>query len=460
MPSDVDVLIIGAGQAGVPLAFALAKEGRSVLLAERRHLGGSCVNFGCTPTKAAIASARLAHDAARAAELGVRIAGLEIDFGAVIRRARGIAVESRQGLEARFAGAANQNPALVSGHARLRGRRGDRFVAEVGDRTVIARDVVLDTGTRTYVPEIPGIRGVPFLHASNWLEHETRPAHLIILGAGVIAVEMGQFYRRMGSEVTMLAREDRILAGEDEDVSEEVQAFLAHEGIEIRVGAATEEILADGDGVRLRLRQGKEPGEVRGSHLFVATGRQPNTDDLGLETVGVEMTKTGIVVPDERLATSQPGIWVAGDIRGGPQFTHSSWDDHRILLAQMTGRGGRTTRRIVPYGVFIDPELGRVGMGEREAQSSGRVYDVHRYAMHKNGRARERGTTAGFIKVIVERGTNQVLGATALAEQGAELIHLMVDLMNAGAPATTIRDAVHIHPTLAEAVQSALLGIA
>jgi pyruvate/2-oxoglutarate dehydrogenase complex dihydrolipoamide dehydrogenase (E3) component len=325
---------------------------------------------------------------------------------------------------------------------------------------VTARDVVLDTGTRTYVPEIPGIRRVPFLHAGNWLAHETRPGHLVILGAGVIAVEMGQFYRRMGSEVTILAREDRILAGEDDDVSEEVQALLAHEGIEFRVGAATEEILADGDGVRLRLRQGKEPGEVRGSHLFVATGRQPNTDDLGLETVGVEMTKAGIVVADERLATSQPGIWVAGDIRGGPQFTHSSWDDHRILLAQMTGRGGRTTRRIVPYGVFIDPELGRVGMGEREARTSGRVYDVHRYAMHKNGRARERGTTAGFIKVIVERGTNQVLGATALAEQGAELIHLMVDLMNAGAPATAIRDAVHIHPTLAEAVQSALLGIA
>ncbi len=461
MPSpvdvDVDVLIIGAGQAGVPLAHALAAAGRSVILAERRHLGGSCVNFGCTPTKAAIASARLAHDARRAAELGVHITGVEVDFGAVIRRARAIAAESRQGLEKRFSQAAN--PTLLSGHARLAGKRGDRFAAEVGDRTVTAREVVLDTGTRTHVPAIPGLRAVPFLHAGNWLDHEERPEHLVMLGGGVIALEMAQFYRRMGSQVTILERNARILGGEDEDVSTEIQAALAAEGIDFRLGTATEEVMPDGNGVRLRLRKEGKAGEVRGSDLFVATGRRPNTDDLGLETVGVNVSESGIVIADERLQTSQPGIWVAGDIRGGPQFTHTSWDDYRILLAQMTGRSGRTTQRIVPYGVFIDPELGRVGMGEIEARKSGRVYDVHRYAMRGNGRARERGTTSGFIKVIVERETNQMLGATALAEQGAEMIHLVVDLMNAGAPATVLRDAVHIHPTLAEAVQSAVARV-
>jgi pyruvate/2-oxoglutarate dehydrogenase complex dihydrolipoamide dehydrogenase (E3) component len=457
MESDVDVLIIGAGQAGVPLSHALAEAGRKVILAERRHLGGSCVNFGCTPTKAAIASARLAHDAGRAAELGVRVTGVEVDFAAVIRRARAIATESRVGLEKRFAGSAN--PALLSGHARLRGRRGDRFVVEVGERTVIAREVVLDTGTRTYVPPIPGLRDVPFLHAGNWLDHEERPEHLLVLGGGVIALEMGQFYRRMGSQVTIIDRGDRILRGEDDDVAAEIHAAFVAEGIAFRTSTIAEAAARDGEGVRLELRSGSETGTVRGTHLFVATGRKPNTDDLGLETVGVEMSDAGIVIADERLRTSQPGIWVAGDIRGGPQFTHSSWDDYRILIGQMTGRGERTTKRIIPYGVFIDPELGRVGMGEVEAQKSGRDYDVHRYAMQRNGRARERGTTSGFVKVIVERTSHQILGATALAEQGAEMIHLMVDLMNAGAPATVIRDAVHIHPTLAEAVQSAVADV-
>ena len=457
MSSDVDVLIIGAGQAGVPLAHALVEAGRSVILAERRHLGGSCINFGCTPTKAAIASARLAHDARRAAELGVRIRDLEVDFGAVIRRARTIAVEARQGLEKRFAQAAN--PALLRGHARLAGRKGDRFAVQVGERTATAREVVLDTGTRTRVPAIPGLRAVRFLHAGNWLDHEERPEHLLVLGGGVVAVEMAQFYRRMGSEVTILERGERILGGEDEDVSSEIQAALSAEGIEFRLATATEEVIPDGAGVRLRIRKEGGAGEVRGTQLFVATGRTPNTDDLGLETVGVKTSETGIVIVDERLQTTVPGIWAAGDIRGGPQFTHTSWDDFRILLAQMTGRGGRTTQRIVPYAVFMDPELGRVGMGEREARASGRVYDVHRYEMRRNGRARERGTTSGFIKVIVERETNQVLGATALAEQGAELVHLFVDVMNAGAPATVIRDAVHIHPTLAEAVQSAVANV-
>jgi pyruvate/2-oxoglutarate dehydrogenase complex dihydrolipoamide dehydrogenase (E3) component len=454
-----DVLIIGAGQAGAPLAHALAGRNRKVALAERRHLGGSCVNFGCTPTKAAVASARLVQDARRASEFGITIAGLDVDFPAVIKRARAIALESRRGLETWFEGAGG-NPAWLRGHARLTGRRDGAFLVSVGDREVAATSVVLDTGTRTRVPPIEGLGQVPFFHAGNWLDLLERPKHLLVLGTGVIALEMAQFYRRMGSEVTLIERSERIAKSEDADVASALQRVFESEGIAFRFGSATEAVAATKTGVRLTVRRGDVREFVDGSHLFVATGRLPNTDDLGLETVGVEVSSSGIVRADERLSTNVPGIWVAGDIRGGPQFTHSSWDDHRILLDQMTQGGGRTTDRIVPYAIFTDPEIGRVGMSEAEAAASGKAHTAHRFDMSRSGRARERGNSAGFLKVIVEEKTGLVLGATAFADQGAELVHVYVTLMTAGAPARVIRDSVHIHPTLAEAVQSVVAGVA
>lgn len=451
-----DVLVIGAGQAGVPLAHALASQGRLVALAERKQVGGSCVNFGCTPTKAALASARLAHDARRASEFGVRIPSVDVDFAAVIDRARRIAAESRAGLEK---GLQSGNPRWMRAHARLAGRDGKTFRVTVGGEELAAGEVVLDTGTRTRVPKIEGIAGVPFLHAGNWLDLQERPEHVIVLGGGVIALEMSQFYRRMGSRVTVIERSARIAKQEDQDVSAALQAALAAEGIAFRLQTTTESVARSETGVTVHMRRAGTAEAVQGSHLFVATGRKPNTDDLGLETVGVVVSADGIVTADERLSTNVPGIWVAGDIRGGPQFTHSSWDDYRILLGQMTGRGHRTTRRIIPYAIFTDPELGRVGLDEQQAQRSGRDVDVHRFEMARNGRARERGSAAGFIKVIVEKGSRLILGATALADQGAEMIHLYVDLMNAGAPARVLRDAIHVHPTLAEAAQSAVAGV-
>ncbi len=453
-----DVLIVGAGQAGAPLAHALAGRGRRVALAERKFLGGSCVNFGCTPTKAAVASARLAQDARRATEFGVRIQSVEVDFAAVIDRARAIALESRTGLERWFEGAGG-NPAWLRGHARLAGRRGDAFVVTVDDREVLAREIVLDTGTRSRIPPIPGLDAVPYLHAGNWLELRERPDHVLVLGSGVIALEMGQFYRRMGSRVTLIERSDRIAKTEDEDVAAALQRVLQDEGIAFRFRSATEAVAATGSGVRLTLRRDGNSDSLEGSHLFVATGRQPNTDDLGLETVGVAVSPAGIVTADQRLSTNVPGIWVAGDIRGGPQFTHSSWDDHRILLDQMVNGGGRTTERIVPYAIFTDPEIGRVGMNEAQANASGKPHVVHRYDMARSGRARERGRSEGFLKVIVEERSGLVLGATAFTDQGAELVHLYVTLMNAGAPARVIRDSVHVHPTLAEAFQGAVAGV-
>jgi pyruvate/2-oxoglutarate dehydrogenase complex dihydrolipoamide dehydrogenase (E3) component len=448
-----DVVIIGGGQAGVPLAHALAARGQRVALAERKQLGGSCVNFGCTPTKAGIASARLAHDARQASRFGLRIPSVEVDYAAVLARAAAIAADSRRALEADFESA---NPRLLRGHARFAGRDGDHFAVQVGGQDVHARQVVLDTGTRTRVPEVPGLREVEFLHAGNWLDHPVLPERLVVLGGGVIALEMSQFYRRMGSSVTVLERSERVAGREDTDVADAIRGALEGEGVEIRPRTTTESVARRPHGLEVAVRSADRAERLAATHIFLATGRRPNTDDLGLETIGLEPGRDGILEADERLASRVAGVWVAGDIRGGPQFTHTSWDDHRILLDQLAGERRRTTRRIVPYAIFTDPELGRVGVTETEARAAGSDHEVLRFDMWKSGRARESGADAGFIKVVVERTTRKILGAAVLADRGAELVHLYVDLMNAGAPATVIRDAVHIHPTLAEAVQSAV----
>jgi pyruvate/2-oxoglutarate dehydrogenase complex dihydrolipoamide dehydrogenase (E3) component len=434
MPDQYDVLIVGGGQAGIPLARDLAKTGRKVALAERKYLGGSCINFGCTPTKAAIASARLAHLARRATDFGLRIPQVEIDFPAVLRRASAIALESRTGLDKSFEN--SDNPRLLRGHARF---LGPGFELQVGSTHVSAKQVVLDTGTRTAIPKISGLEKVAYIHSGNWLEHTGLPERLAMIGGSYIGLEMAQFYRRMGSDVVVWESSPRIAVHEDEEVSSAIQQFLEREGIEFHVNAPIQSI-----------------EELHATNVFLATGRKPNTDDLGLETVGVETGPHGFVTIDKRLATNIPGIWAAGDIRGGPMFTHTSWDDYRILVAQISGDGSRTTDRIVPYAMFTDPELGRVGLTERDAREKGLKFRVSRFEMKRNGKAREIGEPDGFIKVLLEEGSGKILGAAVLAAEGAELVHLFIDIMNAGASSTVIRDAIHIHPTLAEAVQSAV----
>jgi pyruvate/2-oxoglutarate dehydrogenase complex dihydrolipoamide dehydrogenase (E3) component len=433
-PLNFDILIIGGGQAAPPLARALAQAGKTVALAERKYLGGSCVNFGCTPTKAAIASARVAHLARRASDFGLRIPQVEVDFPAVIRRANEIALESRTGLDRSFENSAN--PKLLRGHARF---LGPGFVLEVGETRVTAKQVVIDTGTRTAVPDIPGLDKINYIHAGNWLQRTQLPQRLAIIGGDYIGLEMAQFYRRMGSQVVVWERGPRIAMKEDEDVSAALQKLLELEGIQFRLGARIQAI-----------------DELDTKDVFLATGRKPNTDDLGLEIVGAEMDQHGYLIVDRRLATNVEGIWAAGDARGGPQFTHTAWDDYRILLSQITGDRSRTTDRIVPYAMFTDPELGRVGMTEHEAREKGLKFRVTRFEMNRNGKAHEIGESGGFIKVLLEEGTENILGAAVLAVEGAELVHMYVDVMNARASSTVIRDAIHIHPTLAEAVQSAV----
>ena len=449
-----DVLIIGGGQAGIPLAYALAAEGKQVALAERKDLGGSCVNFGCTPTKAAIASAKVAHQARRGEEYGVEIPEVRVDFPAVIERAKGMAETKRSSIDEGLSD--SENPALIRGHAFFEGRDEDGFRVRVGDTAITAGEVVLNTGTRTLIPPIDGLEDVGYIDSGNWLEHTDLPEHVAIIGGGVIGLEMSQFYRRMGSRVTVVAGSSgRVVPGEDEEVSEAIQDFLEEEGIEFRHNTRAEKVEKTDDGAKITLG-GDDPSELEASHLFVATGRMPNTDDLGLENVGLETTNKGIVEGDERLKTSVEGVWVGGDIRGGAQFTHTSYDDFRVLLSQMTDDGSHTTERVVPYAIFTDPELGRVGMTERAAREAGYEVEVSRFEMKNDGKAMEIGETKGFIKVISDATNGQILGAAMLSAGGADLVHVYIDLMNAGAPLSVLRNAVQIHPTLGEAVQSAV----
>ena len=453
--TDYDVLIIGGGQAGIPLAYKLAAEGRTVALAERKDLGGSCVNFGCSPTKAAIASAKVAFQARRASEYGIEIPEVRVDFPAVLRRARGVAETKRAGLDKGLEG--SENPALIRNHARLEGREDGGFRVSVGDRSLLVGEVVLNTGTRTLVPPIGGIDEVDYIDAGNWMDREELPGHLAVVGGSYIGLEMAQFYRRMGSDVTVVVgSSDHVTSGEDDDVSEAMRNILAEEGVKFVFCERAREVAADGDGLVLSL-DGEDPPDVRATHLFLATGRRPNTDDLGLENVGVGTDERGFVETDERLATDAEGIWAGGDIRGGPMFTHTSYDDHRVLLSQMAGDGKRTTDRVVPYGIFTDPELGRVGMTEREAREAGHEVEIHYLNMEEEkGKAYELGENKGFIKVVSDARTDRVLGAAVLTAEGAELVHIYEDLMNADEPLSVVREAVYIHPTLAEDIQSAI----
>ena len=454
---EYDVAIIGAGQAATPLAHALTNAGKRVALLERKYLGGSCVNFGCTPTKAAFASARVAHMSRRAHEFGIATDAVRVDFAAVLRRAEDIALQSRHGLDDSLGG--KDNPVLIRDHARFAGRDGERFRIAVGDREIGARDVVLDTGTRSMMPDIPGLKDIDAIDAGNWLAHRTLPRHLAIVGGGYIGLEMAQFYRRMGSQVTVIEHGGQVAGHEDKEVADALQQLLEAEGIQFRMNAKAARFEKTADGVRVQLETGGNTAQLDASDVFVALGRRPNTDDLGLDKIGVRPDDKGIVKTDQRLNAGIDGLWAVGDIRGGPMFTHTAWDDYRIVESQLIGDRSRTTERVIPYAIFTDPELGRVGMTEAEARKAGRQVQIARFAMGGNGKARELGETEGFIKLVVDAQSRQILGAAVLAGEGAELVHIYVALMNARAPYTVLQNAIQIHPTLAEAAQSALSSL-
>ena len=456
--NNYDAVIIGAGQAALPLAKKLADKGWSVAIAERKHLGGSCVNFGCTPTKAVLASARVAFLARRANDFGISAPTVAVNFSKVLERARVIVRASQEGIAS---GLKEHGVDVLKGQARFAGRDGNRVVLHLDGESIGAKHVVINTGSRTALPPIEGLSTVEYLHAGNWLKHDQLPAHVIFAGAGVIALEMAQFYRRMGAQVTVIGSGSQAAVSEDSEVSGALQEILEAEGIEFRLNSRVKSVSGDSMGVRVIAESAGQEQSITGSHLFLATGRRPNTDDLGLEVVGVRIGEKGAIQVDERLATGAPGVWVAGDARGGPMFTHTSWDDHLILESQLLGDGSRTTTgRIVPYAIFTDPELGRVGMTEGEARRvhGGQIKVAH-FDMKHSGKATENGETRGFIKLIADARDSRLLGAAFLATEGAELVAPCITLMNAGAPLTRIRDGIYIHPTLSEAMQSAVVAL-
>jgi pyruvate/2-oxoglutarate dehydrogenase complex dihydrolipoamide dehydrogenase (E3) component len=469
---DYDLIVIGAGQGGGPLAGAFARAGRRVGLVERVHVGGTCVNEGCSPTKTVIASARIAHLARRAAEYGVTPAGAmdaharsprvwRVDMQRVHERKQHIVDDFRSGSERALAAAGVE---LIRGQARFVSERSIEVVMndEAADtRTLTADRVVINTGLRASIPKLQGLEAVPYLTSTSILELTELPEHLIVLGGGYVGLEFAQAFRRFGSRVTVVQRDGQLLSREDADVAQAVADILREEGIDVLLSAEAVRVERDGNsphGVRLvwRSREGREKEQaVDGSHLLVATGRSPNTDDLGLDSAGVARDDRGYVKVNEKLETSTPGVYAIGDVKGGPAFTHISYDDFRILRTNLLEGGSATTSdRMVPYTVFIDPQLGAVGMTEREARASGRRIRVARLPMSSVARALEVDETRGFMKAVVDAETGQILGATVLGLEGGEIATLFQIAMMGRLSYTALRDGIFSHPTLAEALNN------
>ncbi|HET9598965.1 MAG TPA: mercuric reductase [Anaeromyxobacteraceae bacterium] len=447
-----DVIVIGSGQAGVPLATRLAQNGRRVLLAERGALGGTCVNTGCTPTKTLVASARAAHVARTAGRLGVRVPEPSVDFPAVIARKDEVVRRWQEGVARRIASAA-PGLRLVRGHARLVGPH----AVEVDGERHEAATIVLNTGARPVEPPIRGLGDVPWLDNRRVMELRELPRRLLVVGGGYIGCEFAQAYRRFGAEVTVVEPGPHLLAREDPEVSEALEGAFRAEGIELRLGTRAAGVSREGDGLRLALEGG---GALAGSHLLVATGRRPNTDDLGCDAAGVALDGRGFVRVDDHYRTSAEGIHAVGDCAGGPQFTHAAWDDHRLLFDVLAGRPGRgRSDRVVPYTVYTDPQVAGVGLTERQARERGVAHEVASLPFAHIARAIETDETAGIVKVLVDPSTERILGASIVGAEAGELVHVFAALMVAGAPARAVVDMEVVHPAFAEGLQSALMSL-
>jgi pyruvate/2-oxoglutarate dehydrogenase complex dihydrolipoamide dehydrogenase (E3) component len=447
-----DVIVIGSGQAGVPLATRLAGTGRRVLLAERSVLGGTCVNTGCTPTKTLIASARAAHVARTAYRLGVHAESVRVDFPAVMARKDAVVERWRDGVRKRLA-EAGESVRLVEGHARF---VGEREVELAGDRHV-GDAVVVNVGTRPVVPPIPGLGDVPWLDNRRVMELRDVPGHLVVVGGGYIGCEFAQAYRRFGAEVTVIEPGPHLLSHEDAEASEAIEGVFRAEGIALRLNARATGVAGRDGGVQVTLSTG---AVVAGSHLLVATGRRPNTDDLGADAAGLRLDERGFLPVDEHYLTNAAGVFAVGDVTGGPQFTHTAWDDHRLLFEVLVGRPGRgRSDRIIPYTAYTDPQVAGVGLTEREAKQRGIRYEAASMPFGRVARAIETDETAGVLKVLVDPGTERILGAAIVGAAAGELIHVFAALMAAKAPARALVDLEAVHPSFAEGVQSVVMRL-
>lgn len=451
-----DAIVIGSGQAGTPLARALAAAGRRTALIEREHVGGTCVNEGCTPTKTMVASARVAYLARRAAGYGVRTGPVSIDMVTVRDRKRAVVARSRSGSERGLARMERLD--LHRGEARFTGPRAIDVAPAAGGTVALAGDLLfINTGCRPSRPKLAGLDDVPALDSTSIMELDSVPDHLLVLGGGYIGIEFGQMFRRFGAGVTIVQRGEQLLAREDADVAQAVGGILRDDGIEVLLGADARRVERGADGaIRLTVREaGGGERTLAGSHLLVAAGRTPNSDRLDLPAAGIETDGRGFIRVNDRLETSAPGVYGLGDVKGGPAFTHISYDDFRIVQANLLNGGGASTRdRLVPYCVFMDPELGRVGLTETEARGTGRPIRVFTMPMTHVARADEMDETRGLMKAVVDTATGQILGCAVLGVMGGEVMTVVQTAMMGRLPYTALRDAVIAHPALAESLNN------
>ena len=457
-PSDqFQAIVIGSGQGGNPLGVSLAQAGFRTVLIERQFVGGTCVNYGCTPTKTMVASARVAYLARRGSDYGVQIGDIRVDMGRVRQRKRGVVESFRTGSQGRFKNLANFE--LIFGEASFTGAKTLRVrLRDGGVRELGGEKIFIDAGTRPAAPAIDGLRDVPFFDSTSIMELDSLPEHLIVLGGGYVGLEFGQMFRRFGSRVTIVQAGPQLLKGEDADVAGAVAQILQQDGVSVLLNAKATGITKTGAQIHVTVRVGEESHVVDGSHLLVATGRSPNTDTLNLAAAGIATDKHGFIPVNTKLETNVPEIYAMGDINGGPAFTHISYDDFRILRTNLIEKGNASTEgRLVPYTLYTDPQLGRVGLTEQQARAQNRKVRVARMPMTSVARATETGETRGFMKAIVDGDSGQILGAAVLGMEGGEIMSMLELAMMGKLSHTVLRDAIFAHPTLAESLNNLFL---
>jgi len=454
-----DAIVIGSGQAGTPLSKKLAESGLKTALIEKRWVGGTCVNDGCSPTKTMIASAKLAWSVANGEKLGVHVGGYTVDFHEIMDRKNEVVERMRGNSEKGIK--ETENLDLVYGTAVFTGPKEITVTLNDGAKQVLSADkFFINVGEKPAIPEIDGIEKIDYLTSTSIMELDEIPEHLAIIGSGYIALEFGQMFRRFGSKVTILEQSERILRHEDEDIAEEIVKIFSEEDIEIITDCKVELIKKEGDNINLFLSVGDKEENISCTHVLVGAGRKPQTDNLGLDVAGVEINEKGYVKVNDKLETSVEGIYALGDVKGGPAFTHIAYDDYRVIRKNIIENGNESIKdRLVPYCMFIDPQLGRVGITEQEAKESGKEILVATMPNSSVARSIETGDTRGMMKAVIDKGTGKILGASVLAEQGGEIVTILQLAMMSGITYEQLKDGVFAHPTYAESLNNLFMTL-